>query len=339
MRDSIPSNWRKSPSIGGPTARKAIWKKNKATLWYYPSAQKTYKEPLFLIYSLVNQPFILDLYPGASMIESFVQNGYDVYLLDFGIPGYEDSHITIDHYIVDYIQKGVQRTLRHAKADEITLIGYCLGGVFATLYAAIATESIKNLILVVTPIDFSELPSFNRWLTALRDENISFDHLFDAYGVLPAPLIEAGIRSITVPVYYTQYLALLQNSNNKEYVERWKRFNDWTKGHIPFVGQALKQFVNDYVRDNKLVNGEIKIKGKNVLLKNIDMNLLVVAAKNDELVPPSLSEPIMNLVSSNDKQFQLVDGGHTTMTAKKGALPNYLQNWLPERSTLIGEEV
>ncbi|MDQ7860862.1 hypothetical protein RCO48_06780 [Peribacillus frigoritolerans] len=87
------------------------------------STKKNMMFRFFLIYSLINTPLILDLSPGNSLIESFVNEGFDVYLLDFGSPGYEDGDISIEDYIVDYIQKGVQRALRHSGASEITVMG------------------------------------------------------------------------------------------------------------------------------------------------------------------------------------------------------------------------
>ena len=327
--------WNRTESIGGPTKREAIWKKNKATLWYYPSQNKQFKEPLFLIYSLVNQPFILDLYPGASMIESFVNNGYDVYLLDFGIPGYEDKDITVDQYIVDYIQNAVRRSLRHASATEVSIIGYCLGGTFAAVYAAIADEPIKNLILDVTPVDFSELNQYDQLMKDFRKGELQVDEIIDAYGIIPAIFMKVGVRMITSPVYYSRYLALLNKYDDKNYVEKWHRFNDWAEGHIPFAGAALKQLINDFVRENKLIKGKIKINGRPVHLENITANLLVISAKDDKLVPESQTYPIMNLVSSRDKTYKLVSGGHTSMSFKNVGLPEPLDEWLPKRSTRL----
>lgn len=244
------------------TPRQAIWKKNKATLWYFPSKQKKYKIPLFLIYSMVNLPFILDLAPGSSTIESFVNEGFDVYLIDFGIPGYEDKDYTINDYITRYIQKGVQKALNHAKAKELTLIGYCLGGTLAAMYTAIAEEPIKNLVLTVAPIDFSSFPIFDKWLKAAKNGQLNFDRFLETIGLIPAPFIEAGVRSITSPIYFSPYLSLLNKAYDKEYVEHWHRFNHWTRSHIPFPGAALKQLMNDMVKENKLIHGEIQINEK-----------------------------------------------------------------------------
>ena len=42
-----------------------------------------------MIYALINKPYILDLYPGNSLIEHLTNQGHDVYLLDWGTAGRE----------------------------------------------------------------------------------------------------------------------------------------------------------------------------------------------------------------------------------------------------------
>lgn len=321
------------PEIG-LTPRTAVWKKNKAVLWHYAPAEKKYGVPLFLIYSLVNQAFILDLGPKNSLIEALTNSGYDVYLLDFGIPGYEDKDITMDDYIVHYIQKAVRRALYHAKADEITVMGFCLGGTFAAIYAAIAEEPVKNLILSVAPIDFRHFPSFDQWVKALRENDSDVDSILDAWGLIPASAIKAGMRLVTSPIYYSPYLSLLSRADNEEYAKRWKQFNHWTNGHIPFAGAALKQVLHDLGIKNKLVNGSLDIYGRRADLGNIEANLLAVASSYDRLVPKEQLLPIMDLVSSKDKQFHLLTGGHANLSSD-GKVPAYLANWLSIRSREI----
>lgn len=319
------------PPESGKTPRKAIWKKNKATLWYYAARHKKYRIPLVLIYSLVNQPFILDLAPGSSTIEGFINEGFDVYLIDFGVPGYEDKDLTLNDYITKYIQKGVQRALIHSQAEEVTLIGYCLGGTLAAMYTAISEEPIKNLILTVAPIDFSSFPIFDQWMKAAKNGDFKFDSLLETIGLVPASFMEAGVRVLTSPIYYSHYLSLLKRSYDKEYAQHWQRFNHWTKSHIPFPGAALKQMMDDLVIGNKLINGGIQINGKSADLQNIYANLLLVSSKYDRLVPEELVYPVMDFASSKDKTYVSLEGGHTGISLK-GGVPEYLKNWLHERS-------
>src|SRR5690554_6977636 len=79
------------------TRKEVIWTKNKAKLYrYQPNAKKTNKVPILMIYALINKPYILDLYPGNSLIEYLTDRGHDVYLLDWGTAGYEDRHMKLE---------------------------------------------------------------------------------------------------------------------------------------------------------------------------------------------------------------------------------------------------
>ncbi|WP_174734981.1 alpha/beta fold hydrolase [Mesobacillus harenae] len=313
------------------TSRIAVWKKNKAVLWHYPSPQKKYNTPVFLVYSLVNQAFILDLGPGASMIEGFTEQGYDVYLLDFGIPGYEDKYLTLDHYIIDYIQTGVQRALMHSGTEAITLTGYCLGGTLAVIYAAVAKEPIKNLILFAAPVDFSQSRDMNNWIRALKQGEINVNELIDEYGVIPAKVMEYALKMVTSPVSFTPQLAKLARADDKKYLEKWRRFDTWVKGHVPFAGAALKQLINDLVKDNKLIKNNLKIRGQRVNLRKIKANLLVVSTEGDQLIPEELIKPLMAKVTSVDKTYKRVKGGHVTL-AIRGGIPDFLSEWLRDHS-------
>lgn len=318
----------------GLTPRVSVWKKNKSTLWYYPPVEKKYKVPIFLVYSLINTPLILDLGPGNSLIEAFVNEGFEVYLIDFGSPGFEDGDTTINDYIVKFIQKGVQRALRHSGAKEISIMGFCLGGTIATMYASIAKEPIKNLILSVTPIDFSGSQAFDQWQEALKDDTANFDDALDTFKTIPASGVKDGIRLITSPVYFSPYLSLLNQADNEKYVQNWRRFNAWTNGHVPLSGAAAKQLTEDLIINNRLAKGNLKINGEKARISNIDASVLVIASENDRLVPQELISPIMKLLKCKDKTYNLLRSGHAT-NRYEGQLPLYLKEWLPERSSPI----
>ncbi|MCP3764709.1 alpha/beta fold hydrolase [Domibacillus sp. A3M-37] len=316
----------------GQTPRIAVWKKNKATLWHYPSPNKKYAVPLFLVYSLVNKAFVLDMAPGASMIESYLQNGYDVYLLDFGSPGYEDKDITIDDYLMDYIDRAVRKALKHSKAAGLTMAGFCLGGTLAAMYASVSEQPIRNLIICVAPLTLSEPPIFDKWAEAVKKGDFSMDPVLDALGFIPGRFMKYGLRLASSPIYISPYLSLLNKAYDKDYVDRWRRFNKWTNEQVGFSGAALKQLANDIGKENKFMEGTLVIRGKKADPANIQANLLVVAGEHDRLVPETLSQDFINKVSSPDKTYRLVSGGHTTLTVKGDGLPPFLADWLPSRS-------
>ena len=81
------------------TPKELVWTLNKAKLYRYipvlpPEAR--HPVPLLLVFALMNRPSILDLRPGHSFVEYMVGHGYDVYLLDWGVPGLEDKDLKFD---------------------------------------------------------------------------------------------------------------------------------------------------------------------------------------------------------------------------------------------------
>ncbi|MFV8828544.1 alpha/beta fold hydrolase [Alkalihalobacterium sp. APHAB7] len=311
----------------GQTPRKLIWRLNKATLWYYPSQAKKFKTPLLLVYSLVNKSYILDLHPGMSMIEAYLKEGYDVYLLDFGEPGYEDKNLTLDDYILKYMDRAVKRTLLHSNAGEISLIGYCLGGTLTAIYAAIAETPIKNLIIFATPIDFSKLNIPPDWKNALQKNEFELDEIIDEYGIIPAKVVENAITLATTPFTIKSKLSLKKKPKNL----KMKLLYHWINDQIAFSGALLKQLIK-MVLGNQLVHDELEIGGKKVRIANIKANTLVISTTHDELVPEKYTKTIMSLLTCKDQTFERINGGHVTI-AMTGKIPHVLKEWLMNRST------
>ena len=318
----------------GQTPRTEVWRKNKSILWYYPAKIKKYEIPLFFVYSLFNKPYILDIAPKTSVIEKLTNLGYEVYLLDWGSPGYEDKKISLDIYIQDYLRNGVKRALRHSGAQEMTLIGYCLGGTISSIYAAIAEEPIKNLVVATVPIDFTTLIGPKKMTEALKMGILDINRLVDVYGLIPPSFVDGMFRSITTPISFSNYVTLINRAHDKDYVDKWRRMNKWATEQVPFAGEAFRQLIMDLFRDNKLVNGELIIAGQKVNLKNVKANLLVVSSINDSLILEEQSKPIMDLVSSEDKTYVRVEAGHVSL-ALTGKLADVLDKWASSRSRPI----
>jgi class III poly(R)-hydroxyalkanoic acid synthase PhaC subunit len=318
-----------------PTPREIIWKKNKSTLYYHPAKEKRYAIPLFFVYSLLNKPYILDIGEGSSVIGGLTGRGYDVYLLDWGSPGYEDKNINLDDYILDYLENAVKRAIRHSGAKEISVVGYCLGGTIAAIFAAITNLPIKNLVLATVPIDFSMGIVPDKWLKGLQKGQLNFDRFAEVYGVISPEIMYLMFRGLS-PVYISPYVNLFTRAHDANYVEKWRRMDKWTRDSASFAGASFKQLFNDFYRDNKLLKGELKIGGKQVDLKKIKCPLFVLSTSHDTLVLEQQSLPVMDMISSEDKTYLVVDAGHVSL-ALTGGFAVYADQWLSSRSQEVQE--
>ncbi len=315
------------------TPRKAVWKKNKSVLWYHPSPDKKYETPVFLVYSLLNKPYILDISEEGSVVGNLTKMGYDVYLFDWGSPALEDKDITLDDYILDYLEAAVKRAIRNSKVKEISLVGYCIGGTLSAILTSLTDLPIKNLVLAAVPIDYSNFIMPNKWVEAIQTGTLNFDRFSNAYEVIPSEFLYAIFMALQ-GFNIGPNVNLVTWADDKKYVDKWRRMDKWMKDAVTFSGTAFKQMFNDWYKDNKLVKGEMKVGGQQVDLTKINCSTLVITSSRDELVLETQSLPIMDLISSEDKTYQHVEAGHVSLCLT-GQFAYAIDSWLAERSEKI----
>jgi polyhydroxyalkanoate synthase len=320
----------------GQTPRELIWTRNKARLYHYlPQCDQRYPLPILLVYSLMNKPYILDLRPGSSLIEYLLQQGYAIYLLDWGIPGYEDADLQIDDYVLEYLPRALRHTLDHAHAPALTLLGYCLGATLATCFTALSPNlPIKNLITMTIPLDFSEKSLVHAWLDPATFE---VDTVVAGYKLIPGEMLDFGVRLLKpYQNFIGAYKNFWNNLPDQKATEAWLSTNKWASDVVPWTGATFKQWVKDFYQANKLVKGELVLRGQPVQLSQIKVNLLNILAARDHIVPASQSKTLLGLVSSPDKQEIILPGGHIGLVVGRGASKELwpaLHHWLSMRSS------
>ncbi len=329
-------------SYGAPvglTPKEVVWSLNKARLYRYKPVrppEERYPVPLIMVYALINKPFIFDLIPGRSFIEYMLEQGFDVFLLDWGAPGLEDQGTRFDDYVTAYLYRAVRKMLRVTGAEAFSMLGYCLGATLATVYAALYPEvPLRNLILLTAPLDFSGKSegSMAMWLD---EQNLDVDRLVNSFGNVPGELIRFWAKMLKpMENFVGAYVNLWKQMEDKAAVRGWQAINRWVEDVIPVAGEAFRQFVVEYVRGNQLIKGKHEVKGQRVDLSNIKAALLNIIAQYDHLVVPSQSESIMELVSSQDKELKVIPATHVGIMASARAqykLWPEVVDWLGPRS-------
>src|SRR5437879_3450763 len=149
----------------GQTPREEIYKKNKSRLYRYASSRR-YRTPLLFVPNLgISRPYIFDLLPGGSFIEHMTREGFDFYLLDWGVFGPEDNDLTFEDCVTKILPRMARKALETSGADSLSVLGYCMGApLSASFVAAYPEVPVKNYIDMAGPIDFSKIGLFGLWL-------------------------------------------------------------------------------------------------------------------------------------------------------------------------------
>jgi polyhydroxyalkanoate synthase len=321
------------------TPKELVWALNKTKLYRYVPVvppPRRHKLPLLMVFAIMNRPHVLDLRPGHSFVEYMTRHGYDLYLLDWGAPGPEDRNLRFDDYTLEYLPRVVRKVKSVSGSSEFNMLGWCLGALISTLYAALRPDDgLKNLVLLTAPLDFTDKTAggFIRWTST---PEFNPDALVDAFGNVPGEMIDYGAKALKpVENFIGSYLNLWDNIDNPKVVESWHAMNTWVRDIIPMAGGAYRQLIHEFYKENRLMEGKLVLRGEPVDLGQLRANLLNVIAEGDHITPPCQSAGIMDRVASADKELFRVRGGHIGIMAGSGAEKTtwpHIEQWLAARS-------
>lgn len=324
----------------GQTPKEVIWTLNKMKLYhFYPQTPPEQRKgiPLLLVFALINRPDIFDLRPGNSFVEYMVKQGYDIYMLDWGRPGLEDAGYDFEDYALKFLPRAVRAVQRHSGSREFSLCGWCIGATITTLYAAMRPDDgLRNLVLLTAPLDFSdkEAGPYNKWLNT---EHYNVDELVRQYGNVPGAVIDYGAKMLKpVENWVSNYLKLWDNLDNPKVVESWLSMNTWVTDNVDFPGAAFRQWIQEFFRENRLMEGRLMMEGRPVDMKQIKASVLNVIADKDHIVPNCQSTAAMDKFGTRDKLLLEMKGGHIGLMVGSGASKRtwpQIDGWLGKRSS------
>jgi polyhydroxyalkanoate synthase len=320
--DSIPT---------GVTEKEAIYTEDKMVLYRFKSPVKPKKvnpRPLLIVYALVNRPYMADLQENRSTIRGLLEQGQDVYLIDWGYPDRADRFLTMDDYINGYINRCVNILRKRHKVDAINLLGICQGGCFSLCYAALHPKKVKNLTTMVTPVDFHTPDNMlSHWV-----KNVDIDLLVDTMGNIPGDLLNWTF--LTLKPYRLigqKYVDMVNLMDDEKQLKNFMRMEKWIFDSPDQVGETYRQFIKEFYQQNLLIKGEVNIGGNIVNLKNLTMPVLNIYAEADHLVPPDASKALKKYVGTKDYTELSFKGGHIGIYVSGSAqkqVPPAIGNWL-----------
>lgn len=316
----------------GCSDKEAVFRDDKITLYRFkPIAKPAGVTPVLISYALVNRPYMMDLQQDRSLIRRLLEQGLDVYLIDWGYPDGADRFLDLDDYINGFLDRCVQFVLDQHGIDKVNLLGVCQGGTFSLCYSALHPERIKNLVAMVTPVDFKTPENLlSKWA-----QDMDVDAVVDSGGNVSGEMLNVAYVSL-MPFRLMQqkYVSLVDILGDPKQVENFMRMEKWIFDSPDQAGDAFRQFTKWFFQENRLIKGTVELGGEKVDLKKISMPVLNIYGRQDHLVPPSASIPLANHVGTQDYTAFEMDVGHIGMYVSgksQKQLPETIAKWLKDR--------
>jgi polyhydroxyalkanoate synthase subunit PhaC len=297
-------------------------------LHYKSTKERVYKYPLIIVYALINKSYILDLQPNKSWIKNIVDQGINVYLIDWKSPGKFDKFTTIDDYVNLFIYDCVEIVKSIENIDKVSLQGYCMGATMSLIYTSLYQKNVKNLITVAPVVDT------DKDTTVIKNmaQNMDIDKILYHYENFPYELLYSCYASLKpFKQGVNKYLNLFDNLEDESFVQNFLRVEKWLYDTPPIAGETFRQWIKDIYQKNLFSKNKLVVGENRINLSNIKVPLLNVVADQDHLVSPECSVSLNNLVSSTDKNLMRFSTGHVGLIAsgysQNVVLPK-LGNWI-----------
>jgi polyhydroxyalkanoate synthase len=318
----------------GVTPKDPVWTHRTTTLYRYRSDRRTYPVPVLLVFALINRPDIFDLRPGNSFVEFLLEQGFDVFLLDWGAPDESDADLGLEHYVCDEIPWALREVLRASGQEEASLLGWCIGGTLSLMHCATQPDTpVRNLALLTTPVDTTGA-LYAKWVG--RD-SFDVDRVAEVYGAVPGGTVDWA-NKLMKPVanYWTTYRRLWEQVlDGKVRRDAYQAMAKWVADNPPFPGRAYREWITWMYKENRLARGRMRLRGRRVDLGGVEQNVLVVTAGADHIAPREGTLPILDQVGSEDVEHIDRPGGHIGLMAGSKAREEIwpdIAEWLAERS-------
>ena len=311
-----------------------------------PIQRRQHVIPLVLVPPLGVTTETFDLMPNRSLVRYMAARGFKTYLICWGRPDRRHAQLGMKEYAGKMMSDALTAVRQHSATKEVSLMGWCMGGLIALVHAGLQRDrNIRNIVTVASPIDMrggglvagvaqmiNTPAKLIRKYTDLR-LNALTPRLFHAPGWVTTIAFK-----LTDPIgSVTTYWDLITNLWDREFVESHSTTSDYLNNMLSYPVGMVGDMLIKVAIDNKLASGEIELGRRISRFSNIRAAMFVFAGDRDVLVSASTAEGILELVGSKDKRFELAPGGHMGVilgaTAQR-AVWSKSADWLAKRSGL-----
>ena len=332
----------------GKTPYEEIHHNDLVTLRYYAPSEHApvkHKVPLVFIAPLAVNMNIYDLFGDRSLVSYFMQQGFSVYLIDWGTPTRKHAHLNFEYYVLKLLPTILNQVRQHSSQQKLTLHGWSLAGVFTLLYAAATKDpDIKNIIILGTPIDAYASGGIGKMYKKLN-RNLHWVKTKTGFHPRQLPLqllhtpgwSNALMFKVLDPVgTFKGQVNLFKKLTNRKAVEAHATLGAFLDHMVDYPGGINRDMLLKVWLENSLSRGEFPIAGKMVYLKDIHASLLAGGGTNDGMVTVDAVKPLTQLLGTTDTTFSKIPGGHVGMMSSEHAAKEFwpfMADWLAPRSS------
>jgi len=256
----------------------AVWSAGEARLLRAGTGGARHKTPIVLIPSMVNKSDILDLLQERSLLRWLAGQGFDAYLFDWGQAahdeGQQDANIAMTERLIPALE---------SLGGPVLLLGYCMGGLFAAAASTLRPDLVQGCVMLATPWNFhDEKAALKNRLTLMRPTALPY---MKQYNRLPESWMQAVFATLDPEGSIRKFSAFADMAEGDKREEIFMAVEDWLNEGLDLPAGIAMMCMEEWYEQNLPYKGEWEVCGKPIRAGDIKVPTLVVAAKEDKIVP------------------------------------------------------
>lgn len=300
-----------------PTPMAEVFRQGPLTLYRRRGGEASPHAPVVVVPSLINRPYIMDLIAGHSLFEALGAADLDLFLVDWGVPDESIGHFGFSDYTSKLLRRAIRQVKRIRGVEKVQLVGQCIGGIIAALYAAHPelSQDLERLVLLTTPLDFKDSGLLSSWTDP---ETFDLDRITCAFrGIVPADFLHQSFPLLDIKRHLGRYETLLKNMEIPDFKRIWQALDIWANDNVPFALEAFRDLIRLCYQENRLVTGKFLVDGRPVGIRDIAVPTLAIAAKEDHVFTEPAAHAIHLSQAAKTKRlrYHVMPAGHVTLIA------------------------
>lgn len=247
--------------------------------------------PVLLVPAPIKRATILDLAPGASLVDRLATLGFRVFLLEWREPTAGEGGLGLEAYAGRALPEAAAAVAARTGAAP-WLVGHSLGGTFATIAGLLRPESVRGLVLVHAPLAFAP------GSTPFRDALVrSAPGLLPAHGLVPGSLLSL-VSAASAPATFVGERAAdaLACAGDPEARARHLGVERWTLEEVALPAALVRDVVGRLWQEDALARGTLVLAGERLGPDRLAVPLLAIASPADAIAPPAAVAPFLEAV-------------------------------------------
>lgn len=289
-----------------------VWAEGQARLFH--AAATDARASVFIVPSMINRSYILDLLPGKSFVRWLATQGIDAYLLDWGEPANDPAMTDMEGAITRRLLPALRAACAASPHAPVAL-GYCMGGTLLAGALALDRAGLAGVAFLASPWDFH---GGDRKLAAqVQMGTPAALQLMETRAALPVNWIQSVFAAVNEERTVHKFADFAAMDPDSDAARLFVAVEDWLNDGLDLPAGLARACICDWYGENAPGRGVWRLGGEVVDPRAFDLPALVIAPQRDRLVPVDSAHALAQLLP----QVTVItpDCGHIGMMTGRNA--------------------